>query len=70
MRPEIFTGPLIPDLGKAAGYGVALGLVAGYVLGGVYDIVGDPDLQRWGFIGSGLAGTFAVALILFLRVLG
>lgn len=69
MRPEIFYGPLLPDLGKAGGYGVALGLVAGFVLGGISDIFADIDLQKWGFVGSGLAGTFAVALILFSRLL-
>lgn len=54
MRPEIFSGPLLPDLGKVAGYGVTLGLIAGFVLGGVADIFGDPDLPKWGFVGSGL----------------
>lgn len=66
--PEIFRGPILPDLFFVGAGCFFLGGIAGFVVGSLLGpfVRGDPnDWARWA---ANYAGVFGVALVLFSRV--
>jgi hypothetical protein len=68
LEPEVLKGRLIKDLFYAAGAGLGLGSVVGFVLGGIAQAFRPVNLAHFVLMGGGLLGTFCVALVLFGRL--
>jgi hypothetical protein len=61
---NVIEGPV----GEAAGIGVGVGAVGGYLVGGIASVFSDIDPIRWSAHGAGLVGVFSVALVLWPRI--
>ena len=69
-EPELFTGPLIPDAGKAAGTGIALGGVVGFVAASLrYPLREFQTIIAFATYSGLLAGVFGTTLVVWARVL-
>ncbi len=69
-QPELYEGPILEDLAKAAGTGGAVGGVAGFMLGSLFHAVRPVDPLKIGSWGAGLMSTFGVWIVLWSRILG
>lgn len=69
-QPELYEGPILEDLAKAAGTGGAVGGVAGFMLGSLFHAVRPVDPLKVGSWGAGLMSTFGVWIVLWSRILG
>src|SRR5690348_10341071 len=60
-EPKLFTGPILPDLEKAAGIGVLFGGLAGFVVACVrYPLTEYQRIAGWAAYSGSLAGVFAI----------
>jgi hypothetical protein len=68
-QPEIFEGPLLPDLAKATGIGATLGAAVGFAGGALFS-VWDDNVNPTTVAGkvAGYLGNLGFWLILFSRL--
>jgi hypothetical protein len=67
-QPEIYDGPILPDLGVAGGIGMTLGGVVGFFFASLVDAIYPADPVKVGGYGAGLLGVFGVWLVLWSRI--
>jgi hypothetical protein len=66
---SLFSGPVLPDVEKAAAAGVTLGGVAGFVVVSmIYPLSQVQKILMWSTYSGMLAAVFGVALVLFGRI--
>ena len=69
-QPELYEGPILEDLGAAAGIGASLGGVGSFFFATLVSAIRPVDPVKVASWGAGLVGVFGVWIVLWSRILG
>jgi hypothetical protein len=64
---DLFHGPILEDLEKAAGAGLSTGAVGSFFIAGLVSAVRPVDVLKVSSYGGLLLGVFLVAIVFFSR---